>query len=224
MRRLLTILGRGLLGLCLLVLLYLILATALSLIPVNRGFQAPAEGVTTYIRSNGLHAEFVLPVNGAVNWTSVVATEAFPELNAAPAFIAIGWGEREFYLNTPTWKDLRLGTAVRTLFWPTPSALHITYLDRVPDSTSRARRVTLTPEQYQRLCSYVLAEFQRDATGKAILIPGAAYSSNDNFYESNSLYELINTCNTWVNGGLKKTGVRTAVWSPFEWGIFWHLN
>ena len=37
---------------------------------------------------------------------------------------------------------------------------------------------------------------------------------------ANKKYHVFNTCNNWVNRGLKKTGIRTAVWTAGAFGLF----
>ena len=41
--------------------LYLLAALLGSLIPVNRGWKEPAQGITIYVADNGLHSDLILP-------------------------------------------------------------------------------------------------------------------------------------------------------------------
>jgi hypothetical protein len=44
------------------------------------------------------------------------------------------------------------------------------------------------------------------------------------FYHANGTYHLFDTCNNWANTALKRTGVKTALWSPFGYAIFNHVK
>ncbi|MFM7331368.1 MAG: DUF2459 domain-containing protein, partial [Brachymonas sp.] len=44
----------------------------------------------------------------------------------------MGWGDRNFFLNTPTWDDLTLSTALNATFGLGSAALHINYYKEVP--------------------------------------------------------------------------------------------
>jgi uncharacterized protein (TIGR02117 family) len=59
-----------------------------------------------------------------------------------------------------------------------------------------------------------LDSFRRDEDGRFQLIDGAAYGSNDAFYEAHGAYHAFNTCNCWVGRGLKAAGVRTGWFTP----------
>ena len=46
-------------------------------------------------------------------------------------YISIGWGDKGFYLDTPTWAELKLSTALIAGFGLGNAALHITYYDEI---------------------------------------------------------------------------------------------
>ena len=47
--------------------------------------------------------------------------------------ISIGWGDKGFYLDTPTWAELKLSTALIAGFGLGNAALHITYYDEIAE-------------------------------------------------------------------------------------------
>jgi uncharacterized protein (TIGR02117 family) len=211
---------------------YGLLALVLGLVSVNRDF-APARedkgGVAIYIRTNGVHAEFVLPARaaGGHDWTrefpplAIVDVRRVPSLPAL-AWIAFGWGDRAFYLETPTWRDLRAKTALGALSGRGSGAMHIEYLAR-PEHY-RALRVVIDEDQYARLVAHVRAGFVRDAQGGAVRIDHPGYFATDAFFEGTGRYSLRLTSNEWVRRGLADAGIRTALWSPFDVALFWHLE
>ena len=74
---------------------------------------------------------------------------------------------------------------------------------------------------YGRLVNYISNSFQKDAGGHVIKIAtNANYNKADAFYEANGSYSMLHTCNTWANNGLKCSGQKACLWTPFDTGIF----
>lgn len=206
--------------------LYLAAALAGSLIPVHRDFvEAPeGEGIEIFLVSNGIHVDFLVPVRApGRDWSDAFPPEDFRGPDATWGHILIGWGDRGFYLETPTWADLKASTALSAVFWPSPSVVHAQYLRWRPEPDERWRPLRISRESYRRLCAFVDASFVKGPKGKAILLEGKGYGPTDNFYEGIGSYHALNTCDLWTNRGLKAAGVRTALWSPFPQGILWQL-
>lgn len=78
--------------------------------------------------------------------------------------------------------------------------------------------------QVKLLNQYLLASFSTNSKGQFIEIADSGYTNNDRFYEANGSYNFIKTCNEWVNKGLKSAGIKTAIWSPFDRGVLYHLE
>ncbi|MCU0952833.1 MAG: DUF2459 domain-containing protein [Burkholderiaceae bacterium] len=122
-------------------LAYLLAALVLGLLPVNADWRPTPEergGVPVYLRTNGVHADLVLPVQAPHDFTHLFPRAALIDLAREPSllpfnWIAFGWGDRGFYLNTPTWADLDAVTAWRALTAQGPSAMHVEYLRRPED-------------------------------------------------------------------------------------------
>ncbi|GAB4467574.1 MAG: TIGR02117 family protein [Burkholderiaceae bacterium] len=202
---------------------YLLLAVALGAWPVNRGFVEASDGVAIYVRTNGVHAEIVVPTRAqGVDWSIDHPPQHVRRLDAPLPWIAFGWGDRDVYLNTPSWRDLRLRTALVALSGLGRGAMHVEYVDH-PEAYA-ARRVRIGPAQYRRLVDYLRASFRRDDAGRPIRIAAPGYFDTDAFYEAVPVYALWFTCNEWARRGLAEAGVRTAAWAPFDTAIFWQLR
>ena len=59
---------------------------------------------------------------------------------------------------------------------------------------------------------------------KIVEISGANYGPYDVFFQGAGSYHLFRTCNNWANQALQTTGVKTPIWSPFEYAIFNHVK
>ena len=107
---------------------------------------------------------------------------------------------------------------------PSPSLMHVTSYDILPDSKVRLVELVISSNQFKRLCDYIMDSFQCTNNGDVQLLINKGYTPTANFYEAKGAYTAINTCNYWINKGLHLIGVRTSVWSPSYKGIFYHLD
>ncbi len=208
-----------------LIVLYFGAAFALGLVPINRNFKDSDSGTTIYLVSNAVHVDFVLPVRSkSVDWSELFPYQDFTQVDADHPYLFVGWGERAFYIETPTWDKVRLSTVARAMLWPTPAVLHVEYARRAPRIDEHTRRVVLSESQYKRLARQICESVQTTSDGQLKRISGKGYRDTDNFYEGTGSYHAFNTCNMWTNRLLKETGVTTALWSPFTVGILYHLD
>lgn len=177
--------------------------------------------ITIYVRSNGVHTEICMPVeNQQKNWLNVIPLGDYQDTTQTE-FIAIGWGDKGFFLNTPTWAELTVSTALNAVFLPSSTAMHVDYCTE-PVESEMCKLVHLSADQYKKLCDYVEGSFDKKK-GSVQLIPGHSYGLTDNFYEANGSYHAFRTCNVWTNNGLKAASIRTSVFSPFPKGNLIHL-
>jgi uncharacterized protein (TIGR02117 family) len=222
MKKILKYTGYTLLTLLSLILLYLIGAWALSRLPV-RGESAQNPDITIYILGNGVHTDVVMPVKtGYKNWSESILYKNTRANDTALQYLAIGWGDKGFYLNTPTWADLKFSTAFNAAFGLSSAAIHATFYKGPLAEGKRCVKLSIDKEQYQRLVSFIDKSLQRDSLGQPILIvTKMRYNNDDAFYEAKGSYSLFHTCNTWTNNALKASGQRACWWTPFEEGIFY---
>ena len=195
---------------------YLLTGTALSLIGTRPEPVICKDRKEIFLVSNGLHLDMIIPVD-------LLEKKLVEELNVPPStrYLSFGWGDQAFYLQTPTWNELKPGVAIRSLFLRTDAAMHLTYYFRRYDSW---HSLDICEEQLRALLTYISGSFARDSDQALIEIEGAGYTSYDRFYEANGYFHVFRTCNDWVNRGLKKAKVKTSLWSPFDFGVLYHLG
>jgi uncharacterized protein (TIGR02117 family) len=199
---------------------YALSALAGGAIAVNRDFVEPPEGVEIQLVSNGIHVDFLVPLRSAEkDWSAFLDRRDFPGAGADWKHVLFGWGNRAFYLETPTRADLRLSTAAKALFLPSASVVHVQLLEGLFAEDASCRTLRLGAAAYAELCQHIESSFQRDAQGSVLRVAGRGYGSTDNFYEAAGSYHAFNTCNLWTNRGLKRAGVTTPLWSPFPRAI-----
>ncbi|MBX0290519.1 TIGR02117 family protein [Hymenobacter sp. HSC-4F20] len=213
--------GGGIVGA---VALYLAAAVGLSAIPVGRNNSPETGEIEAYILSNGVHTDIVVPVSTPqMDWTQLVSYSDTPAMDTTRSYIGFGWGDKGFYLNTPTWAELKPSTAVKAMFWLSTTAMHATFHHK-PQEGPDCVRVQLTQAEYARLIAFIKNSFDYDTQGRTQYIRGYSYGQHDAFYEAKRTYNLFYTCNTWANEGLKVAGQKAALWTPFEFGIFWQYH
>lgn len=218
-KRLITIALKTLLSVLIVIGLYLLCAFTLSKISIEKKDVSNAD-ITAYILSNGVHTDIVVPAkNDVFNWHQLVKPEYTLSQDSTAGFVAFGWGDKGFYLETPTWDDLKFSTAFKAAFGLSTSAMHVTY-SQIVEEGMRCKAIKLNKEQYVKLIEYISHSFSLNKEQAAINIATkAVYGTNDAFYEAVGSYNLFRTCNTWVNNALKACDQRACFWTPFESGI-----
>ncbi len=203
------------------VLIYIIAAYGLAAITVDRETGTKDE-ITIYIKTNGVHTDIVMPVrNELMDWSREVlfANTQLGDTTGI-AWLATGWGDRGFYLETPTWADLKACTALKAATGFNTTAIHATYYRALNENES-CRKMMISREQYGRLVSFINNSFQHNEAGHVKHIAtNANYGNNDAFYEARGHYSMFYTCNTWANSALKSCGQKACLWTPFDKGIF----
>jgi uncharacterized protein (TIGR02117 family) len=212
------------LGFIAFILLYLFLAFIFSVWSVKKE-SGNSNDVAIYILTNGDHTDIVVPVkNDITDWSKKISYQNTIAKDTTNQYLAIGWGDKGFYLNTPTWADLKFSTAFKAAFALSTSAIHATYYQNMPESND-CKKIMISNDQYKRLIAFVDSSFNRDASGNIINIKtNANYDKNDAFYEARRKYNMFYTCNTWANNALKSCGQTACIWTPFDRGIFYHYR
>ena len=185
----------------------------IGLIPVNNSFVPADDGITLYVVSNEVHADIIVPVKTeTIDWTEEFSHATFDSDVTTYSHVAIGWGDKGFFLETETWDDFKISIAANALLLPSESCLHVSFTN--PVYFNGAASVTVSESQYQKLVDHIKQSFNAASNQQPVQIPDRSYSTNDAFFEANGRYHLLNTCNSWVGRGLKSAEVRAPWFSP----------
>ncbi len=179
-------------------------------IPRNPGWRPPARGVTVWVESNGVHTGIVVPkVAAGVDWRPLLRADHLRDPRyAGYGYASFGWGEAKFYLETPTWWDVRPATVAAAAFGSERTLVHVDHVP-APREGGDVRRVVLREDEYRRLVAFLRASFAEGAGHRF------GYGANDVFYEGRGRYSGIATCNAWTGNALRHAGVRVGAWTPF---------
>lgn len=196
------------------------LTISLFSMSVSVGETSSQNDLEIYMKSDGIHTDFVFPVKtDYFDWKTIFFINETKGKDSTKTHISIGWGDQGFFLNTPEWSDLKFSTAFNAAFYRGKSAIHINYIN-VKDFQSDFRLLKISKEEYQLICKYVFSSLRKNSKNRVICIPNKGYWETDSFYEANGRYGLFNTCNSWINSGLKSADLKACLWTPFNSGIF----
>ncbi len=192
--------------------------------PVHRGFKNAEQGIELFVYIDSAHSEIILPLtNDVFDWSPWFSASDFKNVTGNESFVAFGWGDREFFLQTPGWEDLDAGITSLAMLWPTSTVMHVT-LQGKPTASESYRRVVIEPAAYEQMVRFVESHFVLDGS-KSLgalsprWIADEHYGNRDAFYEANGVYSILYTCNAWTSDALEVAGVRTGCWTPFPVGI-----
>jgi uncharacterized protein (TIGR02117 family) len=223
-RRLFQIIQRAAAMIAALPVLYFAFAAMLGTTPTNPGWRQAEQGVQIFIRSNGVHTWIMLPaVTEDKDWRLMAPAHHIADPRYAGDYMAFGYGNRRFYLNTPTWGDLTWRDALHAGFRGGPTLLHVDH-DHFPMPDEWQRPLTISREEHRALIAFIEAHFQLSADGDTMPLIGRGYGPSDMFYEAIGHYDLYLTCNEWTGRALRSAGINTGLWTPRAQSIMWRLD
>ena len=138
-------------------------------------------------------------------------------------WIAFGWGGRSFYIETPTWGDLKPGPVIDALTWDA-SVMHVRRTGDIPIEQESVRVVELSQLEFGELVNDIRTGFQSDGTAPPSAIPGVAYDAHDIFFPAVGGFNAMMGCNTWTADMLRRAGMKTGMWTPLPLTLDWSLD
>jgi uncharacterized protein (TIGR02117 family) len=194
---------------------YLLFAIVLSVLKTRPPAINCIKDKNIYVSTNGIHLDIIIPVKD-------IDRKFLEQLKIirGTEFVAFGWGDKDFYINTPQWSDLTFPTAFKALFLRSQAAMHVTCYNH---SYTSWRSVPMCKEQMDVLLNYISNSFKKDTNGRIQKIDISGYAFNDMFFESTGSFSVFKTCNVWTNTALKRARIETSIWSPFDFGVLYHL-
>lgn len=219
MKQFLKILKKSFEYFILFLVIYINIALLIPLITVNKN-PISSNDISIYIQNNGVHSDIIVPAkNQYKDWTTTIKRIHTKQTDSTYNYIAMGWGDKGFYLETPTWAELKPSIAFKAAFGLGNTAMHTDYIKDIQVSKS-CKKITISQKEYQLLIQFLANSFQKKDTQFLILNTTANYGLHDAFYEANGSYSLFSTCNTWTNNALKACHQKACLWTPHQQGIF----
>ena len=154
--------------------------------------------VDIFVTRHDWHTGVVLPVESLGTLRELV-----PTLDST-RYVEVGWGDEGFYRAN----EISVWLALRALFWPTQSVVHIVSLPTEPTRYfphSLVFKIPVTEIGLKELLAYIDASVTRDSQGEPILLGPGIYGAS-RFYRSAGTYYFLHTCNHWTATALRRTG------------------
>ncbi|WP_313601414.1 TIGR02117 family protein [Rhizobium sp.] len=165
------------------------------------------------VLSNPIHTDIAIPLDKETRADyAVLGASGIPVADPAAEWLVIGWGGRAFYLETPTWGDLRPMPLFRALTVDR-SVMHVDVAGSIDETHPAIRSFDLQPAEFRNLSDFIQASFVRDGR-EVVEIPGAGYGAYDQFFEAHGRFNAFLGCNTWTARALRSAGIRTGWWNP----------
>ncbi|MGK7906709.1 MAG: TIGR02117 family protein [Synechococcus sp.] len=204
----------------------LAIATVLTLaavIPRQWGHSIqPSCDVRVYVGGDRIHTNLILPVRTpGFDWQQFLTLMEVGADGERFRYLSFGWGDRTFYMSTPTWADFRLSAGLDALFRSSGSVLHVKGYRAVPKSSGayRVKPIDLSQTNYLNLVEFIRSSFTRNSEGLPLRIQ-ESHNPWGSFYDAEGHYSILHTCNDWTADGLRIARVNTPLWSGLAPSVY----
>jgi len=191
-----------------------VLALLGTFIPYPLGAASAANGERRIlVVSNPIHTDIAIPVDAdTLARFDFLAPAGLPVAHPDARWLLVGWGGRSFYLETPTFADIKLEPTLRALTLDR-SVRHVDVVTTIVQGHPQVQELAISEQDYARLLDAMLASFTRE-DGAVVPIDGYAQGASDRFFEAEGTFNALLGCNTWTARMLREAGLRTGLWNP----------
>ena len=194
-----------------LIALYFLTAHIFTLFPSKKYNMNGQVKKEIFILYNKMHSDIILKTNSLNIFSKNYLNDVIQNRDG---YLAFGWGDKETYLNTPTWNEIKLSTTVKALFINTPSVIHVQFYKEIK-KFKNLKIVKVSYKQKELLIENIFNSFNIENINKI----DKGYGKNDLFYPSIDKYNLFNTCNTWTGKKLRESNISISYWTPFSYNV-----
>ncbi|MBW4480649.1 MAG: TIGR02117 family protein [Tolypothrix brevis GSE-NOS-MK-07-07A] len=176
------------------------------------------------VSNTGIHTNIIVPIENRVfNWHQYLSIDeiGIDHVNSYN-YLSFGWGDRDFYMSTPSLANLKFSTTFKALFLPTPSVLYVKGYQIIPNDLE-VKCIKITQTNYLQFINFIESSFQFDPNGRKIRL-GNGHTDNAGFYAAKGSYSILRNCNSWTAEGLRKADINTPLWSGLSSAIMLHFK
>ncbi|MEJ8820050.1 DUF2459 domain-containing protein [Lacibacter sp. H407] len=211
-----------------LLLLYVCFALIGCFWPRNKDEIKQSSGIPLLIHGDGFHTELYLPVEDSlhiINWMDWFDDSTMRSKHSDRKLISFAWADEDWMTEVAQKRAHRVSTIAEIMLKPgNSSVMHIQWRDTVwPLKLPVTVKRFLSFDQYLELIDYIQSGFVTEKR-KPVIQSYKGFYGYDYFYRSTFNYNLFTTCNQWTGNALHACGIRTALFSPFGWSIFYQLK
>ncbi len=165
---------------------------------------------SVYVVNHGWHTGVVMQRNDFICLIGLDSIRI-----PAGKWLEFGWGDKDFYMSTPSEDDVEWFTTLKAAIWPTSSVVHVVGFNRpVPEYFSYSGLIGLhiADSLRESMAKYISKAFSRRENGTLDSLGQGLYG-NSCFFSGQEKYYFPKTCNVWTAQVLKRGGIDL---SPFS--------
>jgi uncharacterized protein (TIGR02117 family) len=163
--------------------------------------------------SGSIHTDIAIPLDDRLRASfAFLEDSGIPVSDPAAQWLIFGWGGRSFYLETPTWADLKPMPVFRALTIDS-SVMHVDVAGSISESHPAVKVLDVDSERFDRMLGFINDSFIREG-GAVLPIGNRGYGDYDRFFEAKGTFNALFGCNTWTAAALRTGGLRTGFWNP----------
>jgi uncharacterized protein (TIGR02117 family) len=178
--------------------------------------------------TNPIHTDIAIPATPeALKTFGFLGASGLPIDAPGVRWIVFGWGGRAFYLETPTWSELKLVPVLKALTLDR-SVMHVELAGEIDWSLPQVKSIAISATvkngdatAMERVYYRIADSFEGEAP---MAIPNAGYGPNDRFYESKGGFNILVGCNVWAARILREAGLQTGIWNPLPQSLGYSLD
>lgn len=155
--------------------------------------------IKIYILKDAIHSDYI--------FESILLDDLFPNNKK---FTKVGWGDRKIFLETNSWKNLKIKDFLFAFFGLNETVLRVDFLEEIP---KKLKKINVSYEQFLEIKKHIICSYENKKIEKK-----HSYFQIGDFYKSNLKYNCVTNCNNWINQGLRKAKASNRVWCPLS---FW---
>jgi uncharacterized protein (TIGR02117 family) len=191
--------------------LFFLIAGTLVPRPLFSQSDGEEKSVEVLVITNPIHTDIAIPATSETLQAFAFLQESGLPLDAPGLrWLVFGWGGRAFYLETPTWADLKLVPALKALTIDR-SVMHAELAGNIERGLPNVKSIRVSTDEFSRMLQSILDSFDPQ---QPAAIQGAGYGPNDRFFEANGYFNVLLSCNTWAAKALRAAGLQTGWWNP----------
>ncbi|WP_417424183.1 TIGR02117 family protein [Hoeflea sp.] len=183
--------------------------------PAHAALPGPAgAGQTVFLVSSPIHTDLALPLSpDLAKRFGFLTADGLDPSQPGVSYIIAGWGGRSFYIETPTWSDLKPGPLFRALTIDR-AVMHVGLAGAIDPAHPTVMAINLDGTAYECLVDAVLADFTGIKAAGPMVVAGVAYGDYDLFYEAEGWFNAAIGYNLWTARMLREAGLQTGWWTP----------
>ena len=183
--------------------------------------KAPSQRIL--LLSGPIHTDVAIRLDDRLRASfSYLEDAGIPVSDPAAQWLIFGWGGRSFYLETPTWADLKPIPVLRALTIDR-SVMHVDVAGGISETHPAVTVLDVDGERFEKLLGFVNDSFIRKA-GAVVPVGNRGYGDYDRFFEAKGYFNALFGCNTWTAAALRTGGLRTGIWNPLPQTLMLSLD